>query len=89
MASCDVGRLFNIEDGEPINFVMALLAGGSESVVACIDQVDDDATGRIAAEIVRLVREGNVRLEVALRLAQLTLAAKPEIFWALVSAYAR
>jgi hypothetical protein len=89
MASCHVGRLFNIEDGEPFNFVMALLAGGSESVVACIDEVDDGKTGQIAAKIIRQVRRGSVRLEVALRNAQMSLANQAEETWALVSAYAR
>jgi CHAT domain-containing protein len=89
MASCHVGRLVNIEDAEPLNFVMAVLAGGGGCVVACIDEVSDVATGRLAAEIVTLARRGDVRLDVALRSAQLRRSWRPEALWALLTAYSR
>jgi hypothetical protein len=89
MASCDVGRLFNVADAEPLNFVMALLAGGSHCVVAGIDTVLDDQTGRIAASIVDQVKNDEVRLEVALRNAQLARVRHPAAAWALIGAYVR
>jgi len=89
MASCDVGRLMNIDDGEPINFVMALLAGGSDSVVACIDHVDDAYTGKIAAHIVRQLRGGPVPLRVALHKAVAGFTDVPEKAWSLITAYGR
>ncbi|PRX23379.1 CHAT domain-containing protein [Actinoplanes italicus] len=89
MASCDVGRLMNIDDGEPINFVMALLAGGSDSVVACIDEVDDQFTGAIAEHVVKQIRDGTVPLRVALRDAVEAFSGGPEQAWSLITAYGR
>lgn len=90
MASCDVGRLMNIEDAEPVNFVTALLAGGSRCVVACIDEVPDDAAGEIAEAVVTAVRNGGVRLEAALRTALLPHRQRmTEARWSMVSAYTR
>jgi CHAT domain len=89
MASCHVGRLFNVEDDEPLSFVMALLTGGSRCVAAAIDEVLDPFTGLMTAEIVGEVRAGGTRLDVALRRAQLKWMWWPEVFWALFSAYVR
>jgi hypothetical protein len=89
MASCDVGRLMNTDDGEPINFVMALLAGGSDTVVACIDRVHDQSTGTIAGHIVKEIRGGAVPLRVALRNAVIGLTDRPEEAWSLITAYGR
>jgi hypothetical protein len=89
MASCHVGRLFNVEDDEPLSFVMALLTGGSRCVAAAIDEVPDLFTGLIAAEIVAMVRTGETRLDVALRRAQLSRLEWSEVVWALFSAYVR
>jgi hypothetical protein len=91
MASCHVGRLVNPEDAEPLSFVMALLTGGSRCVVAGIDEIPDTSTGRLAAGIIDQVRAGNgtVRLDVALRQAQLTRLGGAVHTWALLNAYAR
>jgi hypothetical protein len=89
MASCHVGRLVNVADGEPLNLVMALLAGGSYCVVAGIDSVPDDPTGRIAAEMVKLCQEREIGLDAALREAQLGNKDFPESWWALLTAYTR
>jgi CHAT domain-containing protein len=91
MASCHVGRLFNVEDDEPLSFVMALLTGGSRCVAAAIDQVPDLSTGRLAADMVTMIRAGGTRLDVALRQAQLQRLGWgwPEATWALFSAYVR
>jgi hypothetical protein len=89
MASCHVGQLVNTEDAEPLSFVMALLTGGSRCVVAGIDEIPDMLTGRAASQIVDEIREGPVRLEVALRRAQLKALTGPELAWALLSAYTR
>jgi hypothetical protein len=89
MASCHVGRLFNVEDDEPLSFVMALLTGGSRCVAAAIDEVPDVFTGLMAAEIVAMIRAGESRLDVALRRAQLSRLEWPEIVWALFSSYVR
>jgi hypothetical protein len=91
MASCHVGQVINDNGAEPLSFVMALLTGGARCVVAGIDQVDDEGTGRVAGHIVRAVRAGGVSLEVALRNAQLAeiAAGRPENGWALLSAYVR
>lgn len=89
MASCHVGRLFNVEDDEPLSFVMALLTGGSRCVAAAIDEVPDLFTGPMAAEIVAMVGPGETRLDVALRRAQLNRLEWPEVVWALFSAYVR
>jgi hypothetical protein len=89
MASCRVGRLFNVEDDEPLSFVMALLTGGSRCVAAAIDDIGDWSSGRLAAEIVAMVRAQDTRLDVALRRAQLDRLRWPEATWALFSAYVR
>jgi hypothetical protein len=89
MASCHVGRLVNVADGEPLNLVMALLVGGSHCVVAGIDTVLDELTSRIAADIVKLCQQRRIGLDAALREAQLRKVLFPERVWALLSAYAR
>jgi hypothetical protein len=89
MASCRVGRLFNTEDDEPLSFVMALLTGGSRCVAAAIDDIGDWSSGRLAAEIVAMIRDRDTRLDVALRRAQLDRLRWPEATWALFSAYVR
>jgi hypothetical protein len=89
MASCHVGRLFNVADDEPLSFVMALLTGGSRCVAAAIDEVPDFFTGRLAADMVEMVRAGSTRLDVALRRAQLDWLNWPEVVWALFSSYVR
>ncbi|MFG1652574.1 CHAT domain-containing protein [Micromonospora sp. NPDC049275] len=90
IASCHVGRLVNIEHAEPLNFVMAVLAGGGEQVVACIDGVGDFSAGETAADIVRRSMDG-VRLEIALREAQLEWIRGrwPDSSWILFAAYTR
>jgi hypothetical protein len=89
MASCHVGRLVNVAEAEPLNFVMALLTGGSRYVVAALNAVEEEATGELAADLVRQVRCGEPRLDVALRRAQLPLVGLPVVFWALFAAYVR
>jgi hypothetical protein len=92
MASCHVGRLVNVADGEPLNLVMALLAGGSHCVVAGIDTVLDGPTGRIAARVVKLCQEREIGLDAALREAQLDSLnerERPWQLWAVLSAYSR
>jgi CHAT domain len=89
MASCHVGRLVNVADGEPLNLVMALLAGGSHCVVAGIDTVPDELTSGIAADMVKLCQKREIGLDAALREAQLRKTRYPERMWALISAYTR
>jgi hypothetical protein len=91
MASCHVGQVVNDNGAEPLSFVLALLTGGAQCVVAGIAQIDDDGTGQVASHIVRAIRGGHDSLEVALRNAQLA-AIKDGITqngWALLSAYVR
>jgi hypothetical protein len=89
MASCDVGRLVNAADGEPLSFVMAMLSGGSHCVVAAIDSVPDGPTGEIAARVVKQCQEAGTSLPVALREAQLSKSRRTVRVWALLSAYVR
>ncbi|MFC6019363.1 CHAT domain-containing protein [Plantactinospora solaniradicis] len=91
MASCHVGQLVNPAHAEPLSFVMALLTGGSRCVVAGIDEIPDRLTGAAASRIVDEIRDGAVRLDVALRRAQLDAVRHrgPELGWALLSAYVR
>ncbi|MCG5454504.1 CHAT domain-containing protein [Micromonospora sp. PSH03] len=90
MASCHVGRLVNIEDAEPLSFVTAVLTGGSRCIVAAIDSVPDQPAGRMAGHLVQLVRAGNVRLDHALRRAQLDRVDEDHVVgWALFNAYVR
>ncbi|MER5456084.1 CHAT domain-containing protein [Micromonospora sp. NPDC002389] len=90
MASCHIGRLVNVEDAEPLGFVMAVLTGGSQCVVAAIDRVPNLPAGRMAGHLVRLVRGGSVRLDHALRRAQLKLARTEHVVsWALFNTYVR
>lgn len=89
MASCHVGQVVNDKDAEPLNFVMALLTGGARCVVAGIASIDDRWTGEAACHMVRAMRCGSLRLDVALREAQLAAIREgaPETGWALLSAY--
>lgn len=89
MASCHVGQVVNDQDAEPLNFVMALLTGGARCVVAGIAAIDDRWTGEAASHMVRAIRSGTLRLDVALREAQLAAIKEgaPEAGWALLSAY--
>ncbi|HEX8094507.1 CHAT domain-containing protein [Jatrophihabitans sp.] len=91
MASCHVGLVLNDRGAEPLSLVMALLTGGARCVVAGIDRVDDAATGRVAAAMVRAARHDRLPLDIALRNAQLTEieAGTLESGWALLSAYVR
>lgn len=91
LASCQVGRLVNVEHAEPLNFVMAALAGGAEQVVACIDNVADFAAGKTAAAIVAKSRTEGTRLDVALREVQLEWVHGrwPDLSWILFAAYTR
>ena len=92
MASCDIGKLLNTEDAEPLGFVMAVLTGGGRCVVAAIDHVPNRQAGELAAHIVALIRGGDVRLDQALRRAQLALEEdedEPVHAWALFNAYVR
>ncbi len=89
MASCHVGLVRNDRGAEPLSLVMALLTGGAQCVVAGIDSVEDAATGRMAAAMVRAARTGHLSLDVALRNAQLDeirIGTRAE-GWALLSAY--
>ncbi|WFE52887.1 CHAT domain-containing protein [Micromonospora sp. WMMD1155] len=91
IASCQVGRLVNVEHAEPLNFVMATLAGGAEQVVACIDDVADYSASKTAAAMVRESRTNGTRLDVALREVQLEWVRRrwPDLAWILFAAYAR
>jgi hypothetical protein len=89
MASCHVGQVVNDKDAEPLNFVMALLTGGARCVVAGIAAIHDRWTGEAASHMVRAMRSGTLRLDIALREAQLAAIKEgaPEAGWALLSAY--
>jgi hypothetical protein len=89
MASCQIGRLVNVEDAEPLSFVTAVLTGGGRCVVAAIDDVPDLPAGRMAAHLVELVRVGGVRMDHALRRAQLRRMRDHVAEWALFNAYVR
>jgi hypothetical protein len=89
MASCRVGQLVNLAHAEPFSFVTALLTRGSRCVVAAIGDVPDFWAGPTAAAIVEQVRSAPIRLDVALRNAQLRLLHEPVAAWALFTAYAR
>jgi hypothetical protein len=91
MASCHVGLVENDNGREPLSFVMALLTGGAQCVVAGIDRIADEGTGYVASQIVGLIRDCGVSLDVALRNAQLAAVKNHEAEegWALLSAYVR
>ena len=91
MASCDVGKVVNPEHSEPLGFVMAVLTGNGRCVVAAVDALPNGPAGRISAEIVRLLRGGDLRLDQALRKAQLAVQEDGESVrsWALFNAYVR
>jgi tetratricopeptide (TPR) repeat protein len=91
MASCHVGRLVDIEHAEPLNLVMAVLAGGSTCVVAATDEVNQIRAGAVAADIVQVVRQERISLAAALREAQLRCIARewPATQWARFVAYQR
>jgi tetratricopeptide (TPR) repeat protein len=91
MASCDVGKLLNTEDAEPLGFVMAVLTGNGRCVVAAVDRVPNRTAGELAAHIVSQGRRHGVRLDQALRSAQLAseMDDEPVRSWALFNAYIR
>ncbi|WBB50161.1 CHAT domain-containing protein [Verrucosispora sp. WMMA2044] len=89
MASCHIGRVVNVAEAEPVGFVMAVLTGGSQCVVAAIDKVPDVPAGRMSRHLVQIIRGGGVRLDHALRRAQLNRAREHELSWALFNAYVR
>jgi CHAT domain len=95
MASCHVGLVVNENGAEPLNFVMALLTGGAQCVVAGIGAIQDEGTGTVAGHMVSALRNagegGGITLDAALRSAQLSAIgnATSEEGWALLSAYVR
>jgi hypothetical protein len=91
MASCHVGQVVNAQDAEPLNFVMALLTGGAQCVVAGMAAIADEETGKVAHHIVKAIRGGTTSLDHALRAAQLDAIERKtdEAGWALLTAYVR
>ncbi|MEU7803234.1 hypothetical protein AB0B10_28660 [Micromonospora arborensis] len=89
MVSCQVGAVTNAEDTEPVGLVVAVLTGGGRCVAAAIEEVANLPTGRMAARLVELIRRPEVRLDHALRLAQLSFIHEPVANWALFNAYVR
>lgn len=89
MVSCRVGAVTNVEDTEPIGLVMAVLAGGGRCVAAAIEEVGNLPSSRMAAHLVQIIQRPGVRLDHALRLAQLRHMNDPVANWALFNAYVR
>ncbi|WP_431932034.1 CHAT domain-containing protein [Micromonospora sp. RP3T] len=91
MVSCQVGAVTNVADIEPVGLVVAVLAGGGRSVAAAIEEVAKLPASRMAAHLVGLVRRSGIRLDHALRLAQLHYLrlGEPVANWALFNAYVR
>lgn len=94
LVSCEVGAVTNVADIEPVGLVVAVLTGGGRCVAAAIEEVARLPTSRMAAHLVGLIRssEGRqsaLRLDQALRLAQLHFIDEPEANWALFNAYVR
>ncbi|MEU5914590.1 hypothetical protein [Micromonospora sp. NPDC047527] len=94
LVSCRVGAVTNVADIEPVGLVVAVLTGGGRCVAAAIEEVARLPTSRMAAHLVGLIRpaEGRqpaIRLDHALRLAQLHFIDEPEANWALFNAYVR
>ncbi|GAA4259348.1 CHAT domain-containing protein [Dactylosporangium darangshiense] len=91
MASCHVGQVVNARDAEPLNFVMAVLTGGAECVVAGMAAIGDRETGNVARDMVNAIRGAGRPLDEALRAAQLAAIARDadEAGWALLAAYVR
>ncbi|WFE56932.1 CHAT domain-containing protein [Micromonospora sp. WMMD712] len=89
MVSCQVGAVTNAEDTEPVGLVVAVLTGGGRSVAAAIEKVANLPTGRMAARLVQLVQQSGIRLDHALRLAQLSFMHERVANWALFNAYVR
>lgn len=88
LAACHAGRVDNIDDAEPLGFVIALLCGGAHSVVAGLHAVSDHGTGIIGADIVRDLRPGD-RLDRKLRDAQLMLIDRKVVEWGLLAVFVR
>jgi hypothetical protein len=88
LAACSLGLWENLEEAEPLGFVVAVLAGGAECVVAALQSISDAGTGPIAAEIVRRLHPG-IQLDVALREAQLANLEGRVFEWGLLSAFVR
>ncbi|MFY1616514.1 hypothetical protein [Micromonospora sp. WMMD736] len=94
LVSCEVGAVTNVADIEPVGLVVAVLTGGGRCVAAAIEEVARLPTSRMAAHLVGLIRSSDgqhaaLRLDQALRLAQLHFIDEPEANWALFNAYVR
>ena len=94
LVSCRVGAVTNVADIEPVGLVVAVLTGGGRCVAAAIEEVARLPTSRMAAHLVGLIRSFDgrqpaIRLDQALRLAQLHFIDEPEANWALFNAYIR
>lgn len=88
MASCRFDEPPSGAEIQPLGFVAALLAAGSRCVVT--STAGAGGTGSVlAANIVAQIRAGDVRLEAALREAQLALSERPEEEWAFIAAHVR
>jgi hypothetical protein len=89
MACCRLGRIDNRPDAEPFGFVICLLSAKARSVVAGVDEIDDIGAGAIASSMVTQARERPVRIDEALRTAQLDFLTRdrPLNEWALLTTY--
>ncbi|GAA4850224.1 hypothetical protein GCM10023201_48290 [Actinomycetospora corticicola] len=88
LAVCHAGRLAHATDVEPLGLALAVLVTGARCVVGGIQDVDDAATGTLAAAVVFRLRAG-YPLDRALREAQLQLVDRRPLDWAFLAALVR
>ena len=90
VAACHVGMITNELLAEPYGFVMALLAGGADCVVAGLLRVPDDSTGQVASLVVSSLRNAEESdLAGALNAVQRSLAGTDVGEWALLATFVR
>jgi hypothetical protein len=86
LRACHVGKSTDLQQAEPYGMVMALLAGGAQTIVAGLLQISDTGTAELTADIIGRLATG-ARLEQALREAQLQRTNENVYRWGLLGAY--
>lgn len=87
LRACHVGVATNLQDAEPHGMVMALFAGGAQSVITGLLEISDSGSGAITSEIIGALARG-IRPEVALRQQQVEHSGEAVYRWGLLGSYA-